>query len=109
MAGLLSPSDFALALTSATPLSCMVTFPLAATKSRKSPSFISWLAFAREYVILSEQFCTVRQGAKVEMKSVTLEGVKASENDHEISLRGPFGGVHNIDVHGNINGEPVKT
>ena len=66
------------------------------------------LTFAREDVILSEQFGPARQGAKVAMTSGTAEVVKVSENDHELSLRGPFGGVHNLDVHGDINGEPVK-
>ena len=66
------------------------------------------LTFAREDVILSEQFGPVRQGAKVAMTSGTAEVVKVSENDHELSLRGPFGGVHNLDVHGDINGDPVK-
>ncbi|MGB4700188.1 MAG: hypothetical protein WBH13_06635 [Parasynechococcus sp.] len=66
------------------------------------------LTFAREDVILSEQFGPVRQGAKVAMTSGTAEVVKVSENDHELSLRGPFGGVHNLDVHGDINGELVK-
>ncbi|MDB4484687.1 hypothetical protein N9026_00570 [bacterium] len=66
------------------------------------------LTFAREDVILSEQFGPVRQGAKVAMTSGTAEVVKVSENDHELSLRGPFGGVHNLDVHGDINGEQVK-
>ena len=27
----------------------------------------------------------------------------------ELSLRGPFGGVHNLDVRGDINGDPVQT
>ena len=67
-----------------------------------------FLTFAREDVILSEQFGPVCQGAKVAMTSGTAEVVKVSENDHELSLRGPFGGVHNLDVHGDINGEPVK-
>jgi hypothetical protein len=34
----------------------------------------------------------------------TAEVVKVSENDHELSLPGPFGGIHNLDVHGNIYG-----
>ena len=42
------------------------------------------------------------------MTSGTAEVVKVSENDHELSLRGPFGGVHNLDVHGDINGDPLK-
>jgi hypothetical protein len=66
------------------------------------------LTFASEDVIVSEQFGPVRQGAKVAMTSGTAEVVKVSENDHELSLRGPFGGVHNLDVHGDINGESMK-
>ncbi len=62
------------------------------------------LTFAREGVILSEQFGPVRQGAKVVMTSGTAEAVKVSENDHELSFRGPFGGVHNLDVYGESMG-----
>ena len=62
------------------------------------------LTFAREEMILSEQFSPIRQGAKVAMTSGTAEVVKVSENDHELSLRGPFGGVHNLDVHGESMG-----
>ena len=62
------------------------------------------LTFAREDVILSEQFGPVRQGAKVVMTSGTAEAVKVSENDHERSLRGPFGGVHNLYVQGESMG-----
>ena len=43
------------------------------------------------------------------MTSGTAEVVKVSENDHELSLPVPFGGIHNLDVHGNINGDKVKT
>jgi hypothetical protein len=66
------------------------------------------LAFAREDVILSEQVGPVCQGAKVAMTSGTAEDLKVSENDHELSHRVPFGGVYNLDVHGDINGETVK-
>ena len=67
------------------------------------------LTFDREDVILSEQFGPVRQGAKVAMTTGTSEVVKVSEKDNELSLRGPFGGVHNLDVQSVINGDPVKT
>ena len=67
------------------------------------------LTFDREDVILSEQFGPVRQGAKVAMTTGTAEVVKVSEKDNELSLRGPFGGVHNLDVQSVINGDPVKT
>ena len=46
--------------------------------------------------------------AKVAMTSGTAEVMKVSENDHELSLRGPFGGVHILYVHGGINGGAVK-
>ena len=67
------------------------------------------LTFSREDVILSEQFGPVRQGAKVAMTTGTAEVVKVSEDDHELSLRGPFGGVHNLDVHNVIKGDPLET
>ena len=67
------------------------------------------LTFDREDVILSEQFGPVRQGAKVAMTTGTAEVVKVSEKDNELSLRGPFGGVHNLDVQSVIDGDPVKT
>ena len=66
------------------------------------------LSFNRQDVILSEDFGEVRKGAKVAMATGTAEVVKVSEQDHEISLRGPFGGVHNLDVRHNIDGDPVE-
>ncbi|MDA0257279.1 MAG: hypothetical protein O2972_01135 [Cyanobacteria bacterium] len=65
------------------------------------------LTFRREDVILSEDFGDVRKGARVAMATGTAEVVKASEADQEISLRGPFGGVHNLDVRDGINGDPM--
>ena len=67
------------------------------------------LTFSRDDVILSEQFGPVLQGAKVAMNTGTAEVVKVSEDDHELSLRGPFGGVHNLDVHNVIKGDPLET
>ena len=60
-------------------------------------------------MILSEQFGPVRQGAKVVMTTGTTEVVKVSGDDNEVSLRGPFDGVHNLDVHNVIKDDPVKT
>ena len=48
------------------------------------------LSFKREDVILSEDFGEVRKGARVAMGTGTAEVVKISEEDHELSLRGPF-------------------
>ena len=67
------------------------------------------LSFVRQDVILSEDFGAVRKGAKVAMATGTAEVVKMSEKDHELSLRGPFGGIHNLDVRDGINGDPLKS
>ena len=71
-------------------------------------SAINKLSFDRQDVLLSESFGELSQGAKVSMATGTAEVVKVSEQDHEISLRGPFGGVHNLDVRHSINGDPVE-
>ena len=60
-------------------------------------------------MILSEQFGPVRQGAKVVMTTGTTEVVKVSGDDHELSLRGLFGGGHNLDLNNVIKDYPVKT
>ncbi|RPF79525.1 MAG: hypothetical protein CBB80_011520 [Synechococcus sp. TMED20] len=74
---------------------------------RRSP--VKRLSFRREDMILSEDFGPVRQGARVAMATGTAEVVKVSAKDHEVSLRGPFGGVHNLDVREGIKGDPAKT
>ena len=72
-----------------------------------SKSSASNLSFTREDVILSEDFGEVRKGARVAMGTGTAEVVKVSEKDHELSLRGPFGGIHNLDVRPGLNGDPL--
>ena len=67
------------------------------------------LSFVRQDVILSEDFGAVRKGAKVAMATGTAEVVKMSEKDHELSLRGPFGAIHNLDVRDGISGDPLKS
>ena len=65
------------------------------------------LSFNREDVILSEDFGEVRKGARVAMGTGTAEVVKVSEKDHELSLRGPSGGIHNLDVRPGLSGNPL--
>ena len=65
------------------------------------------LSFKREDVILSEDFGELRKGARVSMGTGTAEVVKVSEQDHELSLRGPFGGIHNLDVRPGGDGDPI--
>jgi len=72
-----------------------------------SKSSASSLSFTREDVILSEDFGEVRKGARVAMGTGTAEVVKVSQKDHELSLRGPFGGIHNLDVRPGLSGDPL--
>ena len=74
---------------------------------RRSP--VKRLSFQRQDMILSEDFGPVRQGARVAMATGTAEVVKVSATDHEVSLRGPFGGVHNLDVRDGIKGDPTTS
>ena len=71
-------------------------------------SAVQQLRVNREDVILSDDFGRIRRGARVSMATGTAEVVKISEEDQEISLRGPFGGVHNLDVRNGISGDPFN-
>ena len=71
-------------------------------------SAVQQLRVNREDVILSDDFGRIRRGARVSMATGTAEVVKISEEDQEISLRGPFGGVHNLDVRNGISGDPFQ-
>ena len=73
-----------------------------------SQSSVQQLRVNRKDVILSDDFGRIRRGARVSMATGTAEVVKISEEDQEISLRGPFGGVHNLDVRNGINGDPFQ-
>ena len=57
---------------------------------RRSP--VQRLSFQREDLILSDDFGPVRKGARIAMATGPAEVVKISQKDHEVSLRGPFGG-----------------
>ena len=91
---------FCIGVDTATPLPCTVTWSLTSTKS---PSFISWLVFARVDVILSEQFVPVRQDAEVAMTSGTAEIVKSRKTTTSPAFVVPSE-AELIDVHGSING-----
>ena len=73
-----------------------------------SQSSVQQLRVNRKDVILSDDFGRIRRGARVSMATGTAEVVKISEEDQEISLRDPFGGVHNLDVRNGINGDPFQ-
>ena len=73
-----------------------------------SQSSVQQLRVKRKDVILSDDFGRIRRGARVSMATGTAEVVKISEEDQEISLRGPFGGVHNLDVRNGISGDPFQ-
>ena len=71
-------------------------------------SSVQQLRVNRKDVILSDDFGRIRRGARVSMATGTAEVVKISEEDQKISLRGPFGGVHNLDVRNGISGDPFQ-
>ena len=73
-----------------------------------SQSSVQQLRVNRKDVILSDDFGRIRRGARVAMATGTAEVVKIAEEDQEISLRGPFGGVHNLDVRDGISGDPFS-
>ena len=73
-----------------------------------SQSSVQQLRVNRKDVILSDDFGRIRRGARVSMATGAAEVVKISEEDQEISLRGPFGGVHNLDVRNGISGDPFQ-
>jgi len=71
-------------------------------------SSVQQLRVHRKDVILSDDFGRIRRGARVSMATGTAEVVKISEEDQEISLRGPFGSVHNLDLRNGISGDPFQ-
>ena len=73
------------------------------------PSKQSQPMLQREDHRLAQAFGPVDAGARVSVVTGTAEVVKVSEKDQELSLRGPFGGVHNLDVRSDINGDPLQT
>ena len=42
------------------------------------------------------------------MATGTAEVVKISVEDKDISLRGPFGGIHNLDLRRGLDGNPLN-
>ena len=71
-------------------------------------SSVQQLKFRRDDVLLSEAFGPVRRGARVSMATGTAEVVKISIKDKDISLRGPFGGIHNLDLRRGLDGNPLN-
>ena len=67
------------------------------------------LSFQRQDVILTEDFGPMREGARVAMGTGTAEVMKISEKDQDLSLRGPFGGIHNLDIRDGIDSNPLQT
>ena len=62
------------------------------------PASATQLTVARETVILASAFGPVPKGTRVTMATGTAEVVRIARKDHTISLRGPDGHVHNLDV-----------
>ncbi len=56
------------------------------------------LSFERQDVEIAGDFGPVPKGTRVAMASGSAEVVRISRTDRTLSLRGPFGKVHNLDV-----------
>ena len=69
------------------------------------PSSNKALSFEREDVELAGDFGPVPQGTRVAMATGSAEVVRISRKDQTLSLRGPFGKVHNLDVSKRMSGK----
>ena len=58
----------------------------------------SKLSFSREDIIIPKDMGPLKQGMRVALASGTARVVKLSRKDRSISLLGPLGGIHNLDV-----------
>jgi hypothetical protein len=56
------------------------------------------LSFERQDIEIAADFGPVPQGTRVAMATGSAEVVRISRTDRTLSLRGPFGKVHNLDV-----------
>lgn len=56
------------------------------------------LSFNREDIILPQDMGRLKQGMRVALASGTAKIIKVSRSDNSISLMGPLGGIHNLDV-----------
>ena len=62
------------------------------------PATSKALSFERQDVEIAGDFGPVPKGTRVAMATGSAEVVRISRTDHTLSLRGPFGKVHNLDV-----------
>ena len=69
------------------------------------PSTTKALSFERQDVELASDFGPVPKGTRVAMATGGAEVVRLSRTDRTVSLRGPFGKVHNLDVSKRMPGE----
>jgi hypothetical protein len=63
------------------------------------------LSFERQDVEIAGDFGPVPKGTRVAMATGSAEVVRISRTDRTLSLRGPFGKVHNLDVSKRMPGE----
>ena len=62
------------------------------------PATSKALSFERQDVEIAGDFGPVPKGTRVAMATGSAEVVRISQTDRTLSLRGPFGKVHNLDV-----------
>lgn len=69
------------------------------------PSSNKALSFERQDVELASDFGPVPKGTRVAMATGSAEVVRISRSDRTVTLRGPFGKVHNLDVSNRMSSE----
>lgn len=72
------------------------------------PSKEKELTFSREDIILPNDMGRLKKGMRVALGSGTGRVVKIDQKDGSLSLMGPFGGIHNLDVLVSPENDPLK-
>ncbi len=72
------------------------------------PSKEKELTFSREDIILPNDMGRLKKGMRVALGSGTGRVVKIDQKDGSLSLMGPFGGIHNLDVLVSPENDPLE-
>jgi len=72
------------------------------------PSQSRALSFNREDIILPKDMGRLKKGKRVALASGTGQVIKLDRQDGNLSLMGPFGGIHNLDVLSTPEDDPLK-
>ena len=72
------------------------------------PSKDQELSFSREDIILPNDMGRLKKGMRVALASGTGKVIKLDHQDGSLSLMGPLGGIHNLDVLASPGNDPLE-